>query len=71
MFVRKTGVNETNIIEVDIKETMKFIKENRKNKDKFQIIKILQIYKQLFNFQILFHSSLQNVIIATRKLMFY
>lgn len=37
LFVRKIGVNETNVIEVDIKEAMKFIKENRKNKDKFQI----------------------------------
>ena len=37
LFVRKIGVDGTSIIEVDIKEAMKFIKENRKNKDKFQI----------------------------------
>lgn len=31
LFVRKTGVAGTNIIEIDRKEAMKFVRENRKS----------------------------------------
>lgn len=37
LFVRKSGVESTNILEIDRKEAIKFVKENYRNKNKFQV----------------------------------
>ncbi|MGL5754601.1 MULTISPECIES: hypothetical protein [Bacteria] len=37
LFVRKSGVENTNILEIDRKEAIKFVKENYRNKNKFQV----------------------------------
>lgn len=37
LFVRKTGIQNTNIIEIDRKKAIKFIKDNYRNKNRYQI----------------------------------
>ncbi|WP_418964572.1 hypothetical protein [Cetobacterium sp.] len=37
LFMRKTGIEGTNIIELDRMEAVNFVKDNYRNKDKYQI----------------------------------
>lgn len=37
LFIRKTGVEGTNVIELDRMEAVNFVKKNYRNKEKYQI----------------------------------